>query len=74
MSPIGPSPSCKGGCTRMCRNMGNRKARVLPEPVLATAMRSRPHMMAGMAMESKGERRRKESFGEGGLECTCGDC
>ena len=47
--PIGPSPSWSGGCTSMCRNMGRRKARVLPEPVLATAIRSRPHMIAGMA-------------------------
>ena len=59
ISPIGPSPSCSGGWTSMCLNMGSRKARVLPEPVLATAMRSRPHMMAGMA------RGRREGRGGG---------
>ncbi|TNN39442.1 hypothetical protein EYF80_050387 [Liparis tanakae] len=33
----------------MCLNMGSRKAMVLPLPVLAMPMRSRPDMMAGMA-------------------------
>ena len=50
-------------CTSMCLNMGRRKARVFPEPVLATAMRSRPHMIAGMARKRKGVRERE---GEGG--------
>lgn len=33
----------------MCRNMGRMKAIVLPEPVLATPMMSRPDMMDGIA-------------------------
>eukprot|EP00968_Pinguiococcus_pyrenoidosus_P011531 scaffold927_cov230-Pinguiococcus_pyrenoidosus.AAC.13 len=52
MRPMGPSPSSSGYVatwSRMCRNMGRRKARVFPEPVLATPMTSRPLMMAGTA-------------------------
>ena len=47
--PMGPSLSSRGLWSMMCRNMGSRKAMVLPLPVLAMPMRSRPDMMAGMA-------------------------
>lgn len=42
ISPIGPSVSSKAGWSRMCRNMGNKNANVLPLPVLAIPMMSRP--------------------------------
>ena len=47
--PIGPSSSSSSGWSSICLNIGNRKARVLPLPVLAIPMRSLPDMTAGMA-------------------------
>mmetsp|Transcript_30731 Transcript_30731/g.47529 ORF Transcript_30731/g.47529 Transcript_30731/m.47529 type:complete len:272 (-) Transcript_30731:50-865(-) len=58
-SPMGPdSPSPRGGWSIMCRSMGRRKARVLPDPVLAMPMTSRPAMIAGRhcAWMGKGSR------------------
>lgn len=49
MRAMGPSPSRSSGWSRMCRNMGSTKARVLPLPVLAMPMQSRPLMMIGSA-------------------------
>lgn len=46
---IGPSPELRGRWSLMCRSKGSRKAIVLPEPVLATPITSRPDMMAGIA-------------------------
>lgn len=46
---MGPSIVRRGRWSLMCRNMGRRNATVLPDPVLATPMMSRPDMMAGMA-------------------------
>eukprot|EP00959_Pyramimonas_sp_CCMP1952_P365024 7643662-Pyramimonas_sp.AAC.2 len=37
-----PSPCFNGGWSLTWRNNGNTKARVLPEPVLAMPMQSRP--------------------------------
>lgn len=46
---IGPSASSSGRWSMMCRNMGRRKAIVLPLPVLAMPMRSLPDITAGIA-------------------------
>mmetsp|Transcript_16033 Transcript_16033/g.50413 ORF Transcript_16033/g.50413 Transcript_16033/m.50413 type:complete len:340 (-) Transcript_16033:362-1381(-) len=46
---IGPSPIASGGWSLMCRSMGMRNAIVLPEPVFAMPMQSRPLMMTGRA-------------------------
>src|SRR5438132_138504 len=48
---IGPSIGSKGRWSLMWRNIGSRKAMVLPLPVLATPMTSRPAMMAGIACD-----------------------
>ena len=40
--PMGPSVSSRGGWSKMWRNMGSRKAKVLPLPVLAMPMMSLP--------------------------------
>ena len=55
MSPMGPSPSFTGGWSRIWRNSGSRYASVFPEPVLATAMHSRPDMIVGMACVTGGK-------------------
>ena len=47
--PMGPSSSSSSGWSAMCLNIGKRKAMVLPLPVLAIPIKSRPDMMAGMA-------------------------
>lgn len=49
MMAMGPSVSSRGGWSRMWRNIGRRKASVLPLPVFAIPIRSRPDMMAGIA-------------------------
>lgn len=49
MRPMGPSPSAKGCWSMIWRSMGSKKAKVLPDPVLATPITSRPDMSAGMA-------------------------
>lgn len=40
--PIGPSFASRGGWSMMCLNIGNTNAKVLPLPVLAMPIRSRP--------------------------------
>ena len=49
ISPIGPSSSSSSGWSRIWRNIGNRNPSVLPLPVLAIPMRSRPDIIAGIA-------------------------
>jgi len=49
ISPMGPSPVASGGWSFTCRSRGRTKAIVLPEPVLAMPMQSRPDMMMGSA-------------------------
>jgi len=51
MSPMGPSPSFSSGWSMVCTNKGQRKAAVLPEPVLAIPMTSRPLSTVGMAWD-----------------------
>jgi hypothetical protein len=46
----------------MCLNMGNKKARVLPLPVLAMPIKSRPDMIAGIAWTWMGVGFSKPSF------------
>mmetsp|Transcript_71294 Transcript_71294/g.202178 ORF Transcript_71294/g.202178 Transcript_71294/m.202178 type:complete len:202 (-) Transcript_71294:840-1445(-) len=46
---MGPSPSARAGWSRTWRIAGRRYASVFPEPVCATPMTSRPHIMAGIA-------------------------
>ena len=46
--PIGPSPSSSGLYAFMCRTNGSTYANVLPEPVSAMPMMSRPDIMAGI--------------------------
>ena len=48
-SHIGPSFISSGSWSMMCLNMGSKKAIVLPLPVLAIPIKSRPDMTAGMA-------------------------
>mmetsp|Transcript_18821 Transcript_18821/g.48328 ORF Transcript_18821/g.48328 Transcript_18821/m.48328 type:complete len:237 (-) Transcript_18821:408-1118(-) len=45
----GPSFWPSGGWSLMCLSMGSTKASVLPEPVLAMPIQSRPDMMTGSA-------------------------
>lgn len=54
MSAMGPSPSRSSAWSRMCRNMGSTNASVLPLPVLAMPMQSRPLMMMGNACKAAG--------------------
>jgi hypothetical protein len=49
INAIGPSPFSSGRWSLICRIIGSKKAMVLPDPVLATPIMSRPDMMAGMA-------------------------
>mmetsp|Transcript_122320 Transcript_122320/g.351426 ORF Transcript_122320/g.351426 Transcript_122320/m.351426 type:complete len:284 (-) Transcript_122320:111-962(-) len=46
-TPTGPSPARSSSCAMMCTNIGMTYARVLPEPVSAIPMRSRPCRAAG---------------------------
>mmetsp|Transcript_19650 Transcript_19650/g.58284 ORF Transcript_19650/g.58284 Transcript_19650/m.58284 type:complete len:201 (-) Transcript_19650:1463-2065(-) len=48
-SATGPSPSASGGWSLTCRIIGNTNPSVLPEPVFAMPMQSRPLMMMGKA-------------------------
>jgi hypothetical protein len=41
-SQIGPSVSSNGGWSKICRNIGSKNANVLPLPVLAIPIMSRP--------------------------------
>lgn len=45
LSATGPSPCASGGWSFTCRSMGSTKASVLPLPVLAMPMQSRPLMI-----------------------------
>mmetsp|Transcript_3839 Transcript_3839/g.9611 ORF Transcript_3839/g.9611 Transcript_3839/m.9611 type:complete len:289 (-) Transcript_3839:400-1266(-) len=49
MRAMGPSPWARGGWSLTCRSMGSTNASVLPLPVLAMPMQSRPLMMQGRA-------------------------
>ena len=53
MMAMGPSPSSSSSWSAMCLNRGRRKARVLPEPVLAIPIISRPLIIAGIAWAFK---------------------
>ena len=44
---MGASVSSRAGWSKMCRNMGNKKAQVLPLPVLAIPIMSFLHIIAG---------------------------
>ena len=46
---MGPSSSSNSGWALIWRNSGSKKARVLPDPVLAIPIISRPDMITGMA-------------------------
>eukprot|EP00962_Isochrysis_galbana_P026502 scaffold8227_cov119-Isochrysis_galbana.AAC.6 len=41
-SAMGPSPGCMWGCALMCTIIGSAKQSVLPEPVAARPITSRP--------------------------------
>mmetsp|Transcript_4212 Transcript_4212/g.17323 ORF Transcript_4212/g.17323 Transcript_4212/m.17323 type:complete len:208 (+) Transcript_4212:3619-4242(+) len=47
--PIGPSPLSMGRWSLTCLSMGNTYDSVLPDPVFATPMQSRPDMITGSA-------------------------
>jgi hypothetical protein len=46
-SMIGPSPRLNSGCALMCTIPGSRNASVLPDPVSATPIMSRPESATG---------------------------
>ena len=51
--PIGPSISSSGGWSMMCRNIGRRKAKVFPLPVLAIPIKSRPEKYKVMIIKNR---------------------
>uniref|UniRef100_A0A0A9GI28 DEAD box RNA helicase, putative n=1 Tax=Arundo donax TaxID=35708 RepID=A0A0A9GI28_ARUDO len=62
MSPIGPSPGTTGGWSLTCLSIGRTKARVLPDPVFAIPIQSRPLIMTGNACACIGIGFSKPSF------------
>ena len=55
MMATGPSPLASGACSWMCLIMGTTYARVLPEPVLATPIKSLPDNIIGMVCACTGD-------------------